>query len=99
MIAHVELAQLPEDLQKVVLAKYRVALMNTERMLTYEEAAWIYGFKPCSIRHMVHKKRLRTVSRGRYRFITHAAMRAYLRQKRKAGAPRKALKSAQLSIN
>lgn len=98
MITHVQLALLPEDLQQLVLAKYRVALMDPAHRLTYEEAAWLYGYRKDTLRALVCRKRLRALRRGPYRLITHAAMRAYLRGKKKEGTPRKGLRAQQLQV-
>ena len=95
MITTVKLALLPEDLQEKVLTKYRVALMAPDHRMTYQEAAWLYGYQYGTIRWLVHQGRLRTIARGRERYITHAAMRAYAKSKRVAGKPRRSYREAQ----
>lgn len=98
MITTIDISLLPKDLQKRVLEKYRVALMDPDRPMTYEECAWLYGFTYQTLRSYVKQKRIRTVGRFPLRRITHAAMRQYFQSKRIVGAPRKAQREAQLQL-
>lgn len=98
MITHVDITLLPADLQEQVLAKYRVALMDPDRRLTYHEAAWLYGYTYLTVRCHVSRGRIRTVGRTPNRRITHAAMRAYLRGKKLCGRTRNALRAQQLQL-
>lgn len=98
MITTVKLDLLPEGLQEKVLAEYRVALMDPNHRMTYQEAAWLYGYQYGTIRRLVHQGRLRTIARGRERYITHAAMRAYAKNKRVAGSPRRSYRETQLVL-
>lgn len=77
MITRVDIALLPEDLQEVVLAKYRVALMDPSRKLTMEEAAWLYGYTYQTIRCLVAQGRVRSTGTRVNRRVSHAAVRQY----------------------
>ena len=98
MITTIDIALLPEDLQELVLAKYRVALMAPDHRMTMQECAWLYGYQYHTIRWYASQKLIRTSGAGKFRRITHAAMRAYLHRKHVTGAPRKAYKEAQLLL-
>lgn len=94
MIKHLEIALLPEDLRALVLAKYRVALMEPTRKMSMAEAAWLYGYTYQHVRLMVAKKKLRSTGTGLRRRVTHAAMRQY-RMRRQPGHKTKKERMAQ----
>jgi len=71
-----------------LLKEYRTALKDV-RFLTYEEAAWYYGFTYQTIRHYIHEGRIRPVKKSGKRFLTHVEMRRYLAAKKRTGSPRK----------
>lgn len=98
MITTVELALLPPGLQMTVLEQYRKALMDPNRPMTYQEAAWLYGYRYNTIRLYVSEGSLATVGRKPNKRITHQAMRDYMNRKRVDGAPRRALKEAQQQL-
>jgi hypothetical protein len=97
MITHVSIADLPEELRPVVLAKYRVALMDPNRRLTMLECAWLYGYRFDYIRWLSAQGKLRTIGTGTNRRVTHAAMRQY-RQRRVKCIPNKVERNAQQRI-
>lgn len=93
-----ELKKLNPEEREAVLAIYRRALKRPEQRMSYYECALVYGFRPDTIRHLVHRKRLRTTGRWPRRSITHAAMRAYLAGRKPNGSKRIALKEAQTAL-
>jgi len=78
---------LPSDRQHV-LTNYRLAL-KAAKLLTYDEAAFYYGYTNQSLRHYISTGRLKPVKKGGRRFLTHVEMRRYLAAKKKTGSPRK----------
>lgn len=94
MITHVDIALLPEDLRELVLAKYRVALMEPSHRMSMAEAAWLYGYTYQHVRLMVAKRKLRSTGSGLRRRISHAAMRQY-RMRRQPGHKTKKERMAQ----
>ncbi|HRD54657.1 MAG TPA: hypothetical protein PKY96_18620 [Flavobacteriales bacterium] len=98
MITTIDITLLDAELRAVVLAKYRVALMDPSIKLTMLEAAWLYGYTYQTLRHYCSSGWIKTSGKGRNRRITHAAMRTYLRNKKREGTPRKALKGMQQQL-
>ena len=88
MLKTIRLDLLSDALRERVLKEYRPEV-GAMKLLTYEEAAWYYGFTYQTIRHMVHRERLYPVKKGGYRYLTRAEMRRYFRSKKVAGSPRK----------
>lgn len=79
---------LKKETRELVLTEYRTALKEV-RYLSYEEAAWYYGFTYQTIRHYIHEDRLRPVKKPGKRYLTHAEMRRYLAGRKATGCPRK----------
>lgn len=98
----IDLRHLPEALRECVLLAYRKSIMAEDHWMSYEEASWLYGYQPNTLRILHANGRLvgRKVGRGlRGRVLfSHKAMRTYLRSRSNAGAPRKALKRAQQAL-
>lgn len=99
MITNVDISLLTAEVRDQVLAAYRRAISNEDHALTYAEAAWFYGYREQTIHSLVRRKELRAIGRRPNKRITHRAMRDYLQQRIKTGAPRKALATGQLSLH
>jgi hypothetical protein len=99
MITHVELSLLSEALRQRVLAEYALIIRDEHHRLSYQEAAQAYGYTYESIKSMVSRGQVRARGRAGGKYITHADMRNYLRRKKCNGAPRKALRGLQTTID
>lgn len=89
MITTVDITLLDEETRDLVLAKYRVALMDPTRKMTMQEAAWLYGYTYQTIRWLVAHEKMRSTGHGKHHRLTHAAVRAYRMQRRKLVPTRK----------
>lgn len=97
MITRVDIRLLSPDLRKQVLEDYKRGLKGATRM-SYQEAAFLYGYTYQTIRALVTRGRIKSGGAGDKRWITHSAMRRYISGKQRDGAPRKALRNIQTQI-
>lgn len=92
----------PHQLLGPVLTSYRKLLLQEDRLLTYDEAAWLYGYKNHSLRLAVCRGRLNVVKKGRgirgQVLLRHTDIRAYIQGRKKSGRPREAMRQAQQLI-
>jgi hypothetical protein len=98
MITTIDLRILPEAQRNTVLGWYRERLKAGQYPMTLAEAADLYGYRPQTLRQLVAARRLKAKLVERKLMVTHQAMRSYIQGKRGAGAPRKAIKNAQVNI-
>ena len=93
----IRLDLLADEARTRVLKEYRKALAAAEH-LTYEEAAWYYGYTYQTLRHYVMMGRLKPLRRRtKVKWLTHAEMRRYARSKQVSGSPKKSQRT-QLAI-
>ncbi len=92
-------AAVPPTLHQPVVEAYKRYLLREDRLLTYEEAAWLYGYKQNTLRILVCTGRLRAVKPRRTKrsavYLRHADIRTYIMTKKTEGSPRKAMRNAQ----
>ena len=87
----IDIDRLPAPLAEEVRKAERARLLRRDTLLTYQEAALVYGYTYITIRHWVSEGRLTPVEGvdGR-RYLTHAEMQRYMNEKKVPGAPRRA---------
>mgnify|MGYP000747664158 CR=1 FL=1 len=99
----IPLDAVPQVLRNEVLEAFRRYAMREEYRMSYEEAAWLYGYRPDTLRRAKCKGQLlarKSGSAGCCRVsITHRSMRNYIRTRKPQGGKRKALKEAQMKIS
>lgn len=98
MITTVNISDLSEDLQEQVLAELRVVLKREDRLLTYREAAWLYGYTYATLRQYAAGGKLKPRRRNGVPLLRHSDMRRMIARKKVARSPRKALKTAQTTL-
>lgn len=98
MITTVDITLLPDGLRDRVLTWYKLAITREDHLLSIEEAAWLYGYHKATLRWYVYRGYIPSRTRKQRRYVTHAAMRHYIRQRKTTGRPRQALKNAQIRI-
>lgn len=91
---NVDISDLPDELRQRVVRQLRIARMNEQYLMTYKEAAEIYGYSYQSIRTYVAQRRLGVVHTNRGPRLTHASMRAYRSTLSGTGRPLKAREDA-----
>ena len=98
-LKQLRLQAVPADRRKELEALYLQMLRGHEgARLTLSEAAMLYGFTHQTLRHYSHLGRLRVWGKKTARYTTHAAMRAYLRERHPGGRKRKALRDQQTAL-
>jgi len=96
----IPLTDLSQPVQEQVLAEYEARIRRPDHLLSYQEAALLYGFTYMSMRHLVHARYIHAVDTPDGPRLTHAEMERYTstRGDRKRGRPRMFEAAGKLTI-